>query len=52
MSLTRRALKDKFPMPTVPLTAVLSNRQVFLVDPAYIKFTPEQATKAQRGVEV
>jgi hypothetical protein len=33
LSLTRRALKDKFPMLKVPLTAVLPNRQVFLLDP-------------------
>ena len=33
LSLTRRALKDKFPTPTVPLTTVLQNRQVFLPDP-------------------
>jgi len=33
LSLARRALKDKFPTPTVPLTAVLPNRQVFLPDP-------------------
>jgi hypothetical protein len=32
-SLTRRALKDKFPTPTVPLTTVLPNRQVFLLGP-------------------
>ena len=30
LSLARRALKDKFPTPTVPLTTVLQNRQVFL----------------------
>jgi hypothetical protein len=30
LRLARRALKDKFPTPTVPLTAVLPNRQVFL----------------------
>ena len=30
LSLARRALKDKFPTPAVPLTAVLPNRQVFL----------------------
>jgi hypothetical protein len=29
-SLARRAFKDKFPTPTVPLTTVLQNRQVFL----------------------
>jgi hypothetical protein len=34
-SLASRALKYKFPMPTVPLTAVLPNRQVFLTDPVY-----------------
>ena len=33
LSLARRALKDKFPMPAVPLTAVLPNHQVFLLDP-------------------
>jgi hypothetical protein len=31
--LGRRALKDKFPMPVVPPTAVLQNCQVFLLDP-------------------
>jgi len=35
LSLARRALKDKFPMPTVPLTTVLQNRQVFLPDPVF-----------------
>jgi hypothetical protein len=35
LSLTRRALKEKFPTPTVPLTAVLQNRQVFLLDPIF-----------------
>ena len=35
LSLTRRALKDKFPTPTVPLTAVLPNRQVFRPDPIF-----------------
>jgi len=35
LSLARRALKDKFPTPTVPITAVLQNRQVFLPDPIY-----------------
>jgi hypothetical protein len=34
-SLARRELKDKFPTPTVPLIAVLPNRQVFLPDPVY-----------------
>ena len=33
LSLARRALKDKFPTPTIPLTAMLPNRQVFLPDP-------------------
>ena len=33
LSLARRALKDKFLKPTVPLTTVLPNRQVFLPDP-------------------
>jgi len=33
LSFARRALKDKFPTPTVPLTTVLPNRQVFRPDP-------------------
>ena len=33
LSLARRALKNKFPTPTIPLTAVLPNRQVFVPDP-------------------
>jgi hypothetical protein len=33
LSLASRALKDKFPMPTVPLTTVLQNCQVFLPEP-------------------
>jgi hypothetical protein len=33
LSIARRALKDKFPMPTAPLTTVFQNRQVFLPDP-------------------
>jgi len=33
LSLARRALKDKFPTPTIPLRAVLPNRQIFLPDP-------------------
>jgi len=33
LSLARRALKDKFPTPTIPLTTVLQNRQLFLPDP-------------------
>jgi hypothetical protein len=36
LSLARRALKDKFPTPTVPLTTVLQNRQVFLPDPVFM----------------
>ena len=35
LSFARRALKDKFPTPTVPFTTVLQNRQVFLPDPVY-----------------
>jgi hypothetical protein len=33
LGLARGALKEKFPTPTVPLTAVMQNRQVFLADP-------------------
>jgi len=33
LSLARRALKDKFPTPTIPLTALLPNRHVFLSNP-------------------
>jgi len=38
LSLARRAFKDKFSMPTVPLTAMLPNRQLFLPGPVYILF--------------
>jgi hypothetical protein len=34
LSIARRVLKDKFPTPVVPLTAVLPNCQVFLPGPA------------------
>jgi len=37
LSIARRALKDKFPMPTVPLTTVLQNHQVLLPDPVATK---------------
>jgi hypothetical protein len=37
LSLARRALKDKFPTPTVPLKTVLQNRQVFLAGPCIIR---------------
>ena len=33
--LTSSQLVKKFPTPTIPLTAVLPNRQVFLPDPVY-----------------
>ena len=33
LSFASRAHKDKFPTPMVPLTTVLQNRQVFLLDP-------------------
>jgi hypothetical protein len=36
LSLAKRALKDKFSTPTVPLRTVLQNRQVFLPDPVYV----------------
>jgi hypothetical protein len=45
LSFARRALKDKFPTLTVPLTTVLPNRQVFPPDPVHksphwnLKFT-------------
>jgi len=35
LSIARRALKDNFPTPTVPLTTVLQNRQIFLPDPVW-----------------
>ena len=37
LSIDRRALKDKFPTPTVPVATVLQNRQVFLPDPVYTR---------------
>jgi hypothetical protein len=36
LSHTRSALKDYIPMPTVPLTAMLPNCQVFLPDPIVV----------------
>jgi len=42
LSLARRALKDKFPTPTIPLTAVLPNRQVFLSDPVVSIFVEKK----------
>jgi hypothetical protein len=36
LSLARRALKNKFPTPMVPLKIVLQNRHVFLPDPVYV----------------
>jgi len=38
LSLARRALKDKFPTPKVPLTDLLPNRQVFLPNPVQYQF--------------
>jgi len=38
LSLARRALKDKFPTSMVPLTAVLPNCQVFLLDPILLYY--------------
>jgi hypothetical protein len=35
LSLAKRAFKDKFPTPKIPLKTVLQNRQVFLSDPVY-----------------
>jgi hypothetical protein len=35
LSLARRALKGKFTTPTVPLTTLLQNRQVFLPDSVF-----------------
>ena len=37
LSLVRKALKDIFPTPTVPLTAVLPNRQAFLPNPVHFQ---------------
>jgi hypothetical protein len=48
LSLARRALKDKFPTPTVPLTAVLPNRQVFLPDPVHITHSMSLRTVVAR----
>ena len=45
LSLARRALKDKFPTPMVPLRSVLPNRHVFLADPVYKKATYPGQTK-------
>jgi len=44
LSLAGRALKEKFPTPTVPLTAVLQSSQVFLPDPIvrFLQWKPQQ----------
>jgi hypothetical protein len=39
LSLARRAPQNKFSTPTVPLTAVLQNRQLFLPDPVGAQVT-------------
>ena len=36
LSLARRALKDEFPTSAIPITAVLSNRQVILPDSVHL----------------
>ena len=41
LSLARRALKDKFPTPKVPLITVLQNHQVFLPKPELNPLKPE-----------
>jgi len=41
LSLASKALKDKFPTPTVPLTTVLQNRQVFLLDPIHTTYVTD-----------
>ena len=48
MSLARRALKDKFPTPTVPLTTVLPNRQVFLPDSVYRRMNDSKETSQNK----
>ena len=47
LSLARRALKGKFPTPTIPLTAVLPNHQVFLLDPVCV---PDWQISALPGI--
>jgi hypothetical protein len=42
LSLARRALKDKFPTPTVTLTTVLQNYQVFLPDTVDNHWPPDR----------
>jgi hypothetical protein len=47
-SFARRALKNKFPTPTVPFTTVLQNRQLFLPDPAY-SFSKSKRRQSQHN---
>jgi len=52
LNLARRALKDKFPTPTAPLTTVLQNRQVFLPDPVLVNlshYRPGEVLRAAGG---
>jgi hypothetical protein len=50
LSLAIRALKNKFPKPTVPLKTVLQNRQVFLPDP--VRLHPQRRPVSRRGAEI
>jgi hypothetical protein len=53
LSLARRALKVKFSTPTVPLTTILQNRQVFLPDPVQAPMSQADGLSLQladRGV--
>jgi hypothetical protein len=50
LSIARRALKDKFPTPTVPLKTVLQNRQVFLPDT--VRLHPQRRLASRRGAEI
>ena len=52
LSLARRALKDKFPTPTVPLTTVLQNHQVFLPDPVLLEHVNRRLLSAGGHVEM
>jgi len=52
LSFARRALKDKIPTPTVPLPAVLQNRQVFLPDPIHYNLFSKGGNLVQNWTNV
>jgi hypothetical protein len=48
LRIARRALREEFSTPTVPLTGVLPNRQVFLPEPVFNAYCFHTATMVTR----